>query len=83
MFNNVQVGVHNQIAGTIAELVAPAGFEYSGMMGNMFAHNVVWNYKLYASKKKLGSIGKNVELTSKASDLKKIAAWRVAKGNNL
>ena len=79
MFNNVQVGVHNQIAGTIAELIAPSGFEYSAMMGNMFAENAVFNHYLVADKDGIKGLVKNIELNKKASDVKKIAAWRVLK----
>ena len=79
MFNNVQIGVHNQIAGTIAELIAPAGFEYSAMMGNMFVENAVFNHHLSADGNGIKSLNKDIKLNKKAADVKKIAAWRVLK----
>jgi len=82
MFNNVQVGVHNQIAGTIAELIAPVGFEYSSMMGNMFEENVVWNYKLYANGVGIDNVTNNIELDKRVTDMKRICAWRIIKGEN-
>lgn len=82
MFNDVKVGVHNQIAGTIAELIAPVGFEYSSMMGNMFEENVVWNYKLYANGVGINIVTKNIELDKRVTDMKRICAWRIIKGEN-
>lgn len=79
MFNNVQIGVHNQIAGTIAELIAPAGFEYSAVMNNMFSENAVFNHHLSADGNGIKSLNKDIELNKKAADVKKIAAWRVLK----
>ena len=79
MFRNVKVGVHNQIAGTIAELIAPAGFEYSAMLENMFAENAVFNHYLAADKDGITGLNKNNVLNKKAADAKKIAAWRVLK----
>ena len=79
MFNSVQVGVHNQIAGTIAELIAPTGFEYSAMMGNMFVEKVVFNHHLSVDGNGIKSLNKDIGLNKKAADAKKIAAWRVLK----
>lgn len=79
MFNNVRVGVHNQLAGTIAELIAPAGFEYSAMMKNMFEEEQVYNHHLAAGKDGIEGLSKNTELNKKAADAKKIAAWRSLK----
>ncbi len=79
MFKDVKVGVHNQIAGTIAELIAPVGFEYSAMMGNIFFENAVFNHYLAADKAGIIGLNKNIELDKKSADVKKIAAWRVLK----
>ena len=79
MFNDVKVGVHNQIAGTIAELIAPVGFEYSTMMESMFKENIVYNHHLYADGNKIHALNKNYQLNIKASDVKQIAAWRILK----
>ena len=35
-FNNKSVGCHMQIAGTLAEMIAPQGFTYSAILPNMF-----------------------------------------------
>ncbi len=83
MFKGVHVGVHNQVAGTIAELIAPAGFEYSAMMPNMFATNEVYNHRLYANDNEIESLNKNVELNKKVDAMRKVAAWRILKGNEL
>lgn len=79
MFNNVKVGVHNQIAGTIAELVAPAGFEYSAIMESIFVGNGVFNHRLSANENGIEDLSKNTELGKMVVDVKKIATWRVLK----
>ena len=79
MFKDVKVGVHNQIAGTIAELIAPAGFEYSAMMGSMFNEQIVYNHYLYAKENEISGLNKNQDIDKKAADMKKVSAWRVLK----
>ncbi|MBQ7884181.1 MAG: LTA synthase family protein [Phascolarctobacterium sp.] len=79
MFSNVKVGVHNQIAGTIAELIAPAGFEYSAMLESMFKEQVVYNGHLYATEEGVNTLNQNKALDAKVLEAKKVAAWRVLK----
>jgi hypothetical protein len=79
MFDAVQVGVHNQLAGTIAELIAPAGFEYSAMMKNMFDEKLVFNQYLMAEHGRISGLNFRSDLYKKSEDMKKIAAWRVFK----
>ena len=83
MFKDVKVGVHNQIAGTVAELIAPAGFEYSAMMGSMFNEQIVYNHYWYAKENKISGLNKNQDIDKKAADIKKISAWRVLKGEDI
>ena len=83
MFKDVKVGVHNQIAGTIAELIAPVGFEYSAMMGSMFNEQIVYNHYLYAKENEISGLNKNQNIDKKAADMKKVAAWRVLKGEDI
>jgi len=82
IFNDVNVGVHNQIAGTIADLIAPSGFEYSAISGNMFKEDYVYNHYLYANKKDVKHLSSN-NIARIAIDAKKIAAWRVLRGNEI
>ena len=79
MFNGVKVGVHNQLAGTIAELIAPAGFEYSAMLESMFKEEVVYNGHLYATENGIDTLVQNKAMNDKVLDAKKVAAWRVLK----
>ncbi len=79
MFENVKVGVHNQLAGTIAELIAPAGFEYSAMLESMFNEKVVYNGHLYATEDGVNTLNKNKSVEDKVAEAKKVAAWRVLK----
>ena len=79
MFNGVKVGVHNQLAGTIAELIAPAGFEYSAMLESMFKEKVVYNGHLYATENGIDALAQNKAMNEKVLEAKKVAAWRVLK----
>ena len=79
LFDGVKVGVHNQIAGTIAELIAPAGFEYSAMLESMFKEQVVYNGHLYATEEGVNNLNQNKALDAKVLEAKKVAAWRVLK----
>lgn len=79
MFDGVKVGVHNQLAGTIAELIAPAGFEYSAMLESMFKEKVVYNGHLYATENGIDTLAQNKAMNDKVLEAKKVAAWRVLK----
>lgn len=47
-FGDQSVGCHMQIAGTLAELLAPAGFKYSAMLPSMFESDFAFNHRLFA-----------------------------------
>ena len=83
-FNEQSVGCHMQLAGTLAEILAPAGFTYSAMLPSMFESNFAFNHRLLA---KNGDISeqKNAdkELQEKIAAMRKVAAWRVLKGNEI
>ena len=79
MFEGVKVGAHNQLAGTIAELIAPVGFEYSAMLESMFKEKVVYNGHLYATENGIDTLVQNKAMNDKVLEAKKVAAWRVLK----
>lgn len=75
-------GCHIQIAGTIAELIAPAGFKYAALLPGMFAGNDVFNHRLYADMDKIGLLSENKKMSAQADYAKSIASWRILKGDN-
>lgn len=75
-------GCHIQIAGTIAEMIAPAGFIYTAFWPNMFMEQSVFNHRLYADKDKVDLLTKNEEISCIADYARSIASWRILKGNN-
>ncbi len=75
-------GCHIQIAGTIAEMIAPAGFTYTAFWPNMFMEQSVFNHRLYADKDKVDLLTKNEEISCIADYARSIASWRILKGNN-
>lgn len=79
-FNENSVGSHIHIAGTLAEIIGPAGTDYSSLMPNMFASEIAFNQRLFAEKGKLGG-ARNDDL--RVTSLRKIAAWRVIRGNKI
>ena len=83
-FNEQSVGCHMQLAGTLAEILAPAGFTYSSMLPSMFESDFAFNHRLYAQSGELGE-QKNLdkELQTKIAAMRKVAAWRVLKGNEI
>lgn len=74
-------GCHMQLAGTLAEMIAPAGFSYSAFLPSMFETKEVFNHRLNADSEGMYAQYKNKELEKKAESMRKIAAWRVIKGN--
>ena len=42
-FNESSVGSHIQLAGTLVDIVGPAGTEYTSMMPNMFISEIAFN----------------------------------------
>ena len=83
-FNEQSVGCHMQLAGTLAEILAPAGFTYSAMLPSMFESSFAFNHRLLAQNGEL-SEQKNAdkELQKKIAAMRKVAAWRVLKGNEI
>lgn len=83
-FKENAVGCHMQLAGTLAELLAPAGFTYSAMLPSMFESNFAFNHRLFAQN---GDIKeqKNVDaqMMKEINAMRKVAAWRVLKGNEI
>ena len=83
-FNEQSVGCHMQLAGTLAEILAPAGFTYSAMLPSMFESGFAFNHRLLAQNGEI-SEQKDVaqELQEKIAAMRKVAAWRVLKGNEI
>lgn len=80
---NLTVGCHMQLAGTLAEMVAPAGFTYSSLLPSMFAHVDVYNHKLYADKENIGMLSEREDFGKVVAAQRKVAAWRVLKGDKI
>lgn len=83
-FKENAVGCHMQIAGTLAELFAPAGFTYSAMLPSMFESNFAFNHRLFAQNGEIKE-QKNIDaqLLKEINAMRKVAAWRVQKGNEI
>lgn len=80
-FDEKSIGCHMQIAGTLAEILAPAGFEYSALMPSLFEQtDYAYNHRLLATADK---ISVQDAADEKIAAARKIAAWRVLKGNAL
>ena len=79
-FDENSVGSHIQLAGTLVDIVGPAGTEYTSMMPNMFASEIAFNQRLYAEKGKLGGARNN---DAAIAALRKVSAWRVLKGSKI
>lgn len=75
-------GCHIQIAGTVAELIAPAGFEYTALLPDLFAEQSVFNHRLYADKNGMGLLSDRKDISSQADYARSIASWRILKGDN-
>lgn len=75
-------GCHIQIAGTIAEMIAPAGFTYTAFWPDMFTGESIFNHRLYADKDKVDLLTKNEEISCMADYARSIASWRILKGDN-
>lgn len=79
-FSAEQTGCAIQIAGTLAELAAPAGFTYSAMLPNMFENDMpVFNHRLYAKDGKMELLSGNKDVNKIADAAKSLAAYRVLK----
>lgn len=84
-FSENSVGCHMQLAGTLAEILAPAGFEYNAMMDSMFINNFVFNHNLFAQGDKLGTIDKltDKQQNEEIAAMRNVSAWRILKGNKM
>lgn len=83
-FNNKSVGCHMQIAGTLAEMIAPQGFTYSAILPNMFENReAVFNHRLWAYDGEIGLQDKNQQIKQVADTARDISAWRILKGNKI
>lgn len=83
-FKENAVGCHMQLAGTLAELLAPAGFTYSAMLPSMFESDVAFNHRLFAQNGEIKE-QKNIDaqMMKEINAMRKVAAWRVLKGNEI
>lgn len=83
-FDEKSVGTHFQLAGTLAEILGPENFTYISLLPNVFANNYTFNTRLYAKNGEI--IGQKMaqeEVLSYIANTRKIAAWRVIKGNRI
>lgn len=83
-FKENAVGCHMQIAGTLAELIASAGFTYSAMLPSMLESDFSFNHRLFARNGEIGE-QKNIDsqVLKEINAMRKVAAWRVLKGNEI
>ena len=85
-FNDKSVGDHMQLAGTLAEIVGPAGFTYAALQANMFENqDVVFNHRLYAADGKIYTQSSDTykKITEYINSMRGVGAWRVLKGDAL
>ncbi len=83
-FNDKSVGDHMQLAGTLAEIIAPAGFTYVALQANMFENqDVVFNHRLYAADGKFYTQSSDTDkkITDYINSMRGVGAWRVLKGD--
>ena len=79
-FKPQQAGCHMQLAGTLAQLIAPTGFTYSAILPDMFNDTApVFNHRLYAENGEMQLLSSNKEMLETANAAKAIAAYRVLK----
>lgn len=81
-FGDKTVGDHMQIAGTLAEILAPAGFTYSALQPNMFVQGTLaFNHRLYASNGDIEEQRKGgKQVMNYINSLRGVSAWRVLRG---
>lgn len=79
-FKPQQAGCHMQLAGTLAQLIAPAGFTYSAILPDMFNDTApVFNHRLYAENGEMLLLSSNKEMLETANAAKAISAYLVLK----
>ena len=83
-FTNTSIGCLMQLAGTLAEIVGPAGVQYSSLLPSMFAKkDFVFNHRLVAWENGIVPIAKSQEkyINDSINNIRKIGAWIVLRGN--
>ena len=73
-----------QLAGTLAEIVGPAGFTYAALQANMFDNqDAVFNHSLYAADGKIYTQSSDIDkkITDYINSMRGVGAWRVQKGD--
>lgn len=83
-FNDNAVGDHMQLAGTLAEIVGPAGFTYAALQSNIFDNqDVVFNHRLYAADGKIYTQSSDTDkkIIDYINSIRGVGAWRVLKGD--
>ena len=90
LFSENSYGCHAQLPGTLAELLAPAGFTYSAILPNMFENqDPVFATNLYAYKDTVGRTKdeafKNLpqDVLSRIEAARKLSTQRVFQGNRI
>ena len=83
-FEENAVGCHMQLAGTLADMLAPVGFTYSAMLPSMFESDFAFNHRLLAQNGEIKE-QKNIDeqMMKEINAMRKVAAWRVLKGNEI
>lgn len=84
-FSDKTVGDHMQLAGTLAEILAPAGFEYSALQPSMFDATNAFNHRLYAKDGEISEQAKSKDkvLIDYINSMRGVSAWRVLKGDEV
>ena len=84
-FDKQSVGCHMQLAGTLAEILAPSGFTYTAILPSMFTSGqLVFNHHLYVQDGALDTIDRKDKNTWEYFDVRRrVSAWRVLKGNGI
>lgn len=84
-FGEQSIGCHMQLAGTLAEILAPGKFTYTALLPNMFDNRqLVFNHRLCAENDTIAVIDKKDKAIEKhINALRRVSAWRVLKGNEI
>ncbi len=84
LFDAQSMGVPMQMAGTLAEMIAPAGFTYTAILPNMFEEkDFVFNHRLFIQNGQVHDIKADAtkEQYRKIKAVRNMTAWRVLNGN--
>lgn len=83
-FSERAVGDHMQLAGTLAEIAAPAGFTYAALQPSLFDESAAaFNHRLLAKDGEIGEQRTSVDkkLMDYINSMRGVGAWRVLKGD--